>query len=232
MRNFKTDKWYLVSIDYVDFYYTRRDVREYLGYDEYPGWVVYIWNQELASIDDIWIAEEGINYLLYRKLSEGDEFVDKRDTSDFEENADWYESQYLHYEDDFRLLPFYVSYYGSWQYRVQFCDAKEADWILFIKKEISKDTTDFVEKELKKMFECYMNGEFYQANIYQEREAKFIDTDLQNKKIIFYEYQESSPFLTSEEEIFESLPEYCWKILKETESTEFNEFELVENNDN
>ena len=232
MKNFKTDKGYLVSIDYVDFYYTRKDVREYLGYDEYPGWVAYIGNQELASIDDVWIAEEWINYLLYRKLSEGDEFVDRRDISDFEENADWYESQYLHYEDDFRLIPFYVSYYGSWQYRVQFCEAKEADWILFIKKEISKDTTDFVEKELKKMFECYMNWEFYQANIYKEREAKCVDADMQNKKIIFYEFEESSPFLTSEEEILESIPKYCWKIIYETESKEFNEFELVKNSDN
>jgi hypothetical protein len=47
------------------------------------------------------------------------------------------------------------------------------------------------------------------VNIYQKREAKFVDPDMQDKKIIFYEYAESSHFLTSEEEILESLPEYC-----------------------
>jgi hypothetical protein len=31
---------------------------------------------------------------------------------------------------------------------------------------------------------------------------------MQDKKIIFYEFEESSQFLTSEEEIIESIPEY------------------------
>ena len=232
MRNFKTDKWYKVVVDYVDWYHKRQDVRNYIGLDEKDWWVVYIWNQELASIDDIGIADEWVNYLLYRNLWEWEEFIDKRDTSDFEENKEWYESNYLHYEKEYELRPFYVSYYWSGQYRVQFSEAKEADWILFIKRKEDKEYQEWVERNLKKAFEHYMNWEIYQVWIYAPYEAHFVDTNMKYYKIVFYKYEDWECYLFSEEEVIESLPEYCWKILKETESTEFNEFELVENHDN
>ena len=232
MKNFKTDKWYKVVVDYVDWYYKRQDIKNYLGLDEKDWWVVYIWNQELASIDDIGIDDEGVNYLLYRKLWKGEEFIDRRDTSDFEDNKEWYESNYLHYENEYELRPFYVSYYWSGQYRVQFSEAKEADWILLIKRKEDKEYQEWVERNLKKAFEHYMNGEIYQVGIYAPYEANFVDPKMQSQKIIFYKYEDWESYLFSEEEAIKSLPEHCWKILEETESDHFEEFELQPITDN
>ena len=232
MRNFKTDKWYKVVVDYVDWYYKWNDVKEYVWLDEKDWWVVYMWNQELASIDDIGIADEWVNYLLYRKLWEWEEFIDKRDTSDFEDNKEWYESNYLHFEKEYELRPFYVSYYWSGQYRVQFSEAKEADWILFIKRKEDKEHQERAERNLKKAFEHYMNGEIYQVAIYAPHEARFVDPNMKNQKIIYYEYEDGSCYLFSEEEVIESLPEHCWNLLKETESSSFESFELQPITDN
>jgi hypothetical protein len=42
MRNFKTDKGYKVVVDYVDRYYTRKELREYFALDEERVYVAYL----------------------------------------------------------------------------------------------------------------------------------------------------------------------------------------------
>lgn len=233
MKNYKTDKWYRVVIDYVDWYYKRDDVKEYLCLDKEDGWVVYIWNQELASIDDIGIADEWVNYLLYRKLGKGEEFIDKRDTSDFEDNNEFYESNFLHFEKEYELRPFYISYYWSGQYRVQFSEAKEADWILFIKRQDNKEIQETIEKNFKKAFEHYMNGEFYQVRTYTPHIGIFKEKSLSDKyHIIVYECDISWCFFYSEEECLDWLPEEVGKIIPETEKDKFEDIEMVKNSDN
>ena len=109
MKNYKTDKWYRVVIDYVDWYYKREDVREYLGLDNSDWWIVFPWNRELWEIRDIDISDEWVEYLLYRKLGKGEEFIDRRDTSKFEEDKEWYEKNYWEFERDYEIRPFYIS---------------------------------------------------------------------------------------------------------------------------
>ena len=234
MRNFKTDKGYKVVIDYVDWYYKWIDVKEYVWIDsESDWWVAYPWNRELWEIRDIEISDEWINYLLYRKLWKWEEFIDRRDTSDFEDNKEWYESNYLHFEKEYELRPFYVSYYGSGQYRVQFSEAKEADWILFIKRQKSKEIQQSVESQLKKAFECYMNWEFYQVKAYSPHIARFEEKDLNDRfHLIAYEYEYGWCFFYSEEQCLDWLPEEVGKIIPETEKDKFEDIEMVKNTDN
>lgn len=233
MRNYKTDKWYRVVIDYVDWYYKWIDVKEYVWIDESDWWVVYPWNRELWEIRDIAIPDEWINYLLYRQLWKWEEFIDKRNTSDFVNAKEYYEDNFLHFEKEYELRPFYISYYWSGQYRVQFCEAKEADWILLIKKQKSKEIQQSIESQLKKAFECYMNWEFYQVRAYSPHIATFKQKELADKyHIVAYEYEYGWEFFYSEEECLDWLPEEIGKIIPETEKDKFEDIEMVKNSDN
>lgn len=233
MKNYKTDKWYRVVIDYVDWYYKREDVREYLCLDSSDWWVVFPWNRELWEIRDIDISDEWVNYLLYRKLGKGEEFIDKRSTSDFENAKEYYEDNFLHFEKEYELRPFYISYYWSWQYRVQYCEAKEAEWILFIKRQENKEVQESIEKSFKKAFECYMNWEFYQLTVYSPHEWYFKEKELAEKyHIVVYEYDMSGCFFYSEEECIDWLPEEVGKIIPESLKEKFQDVEMVKNTDN
>ena len=233
MKNYKTDKWYRVVIDYVDWYYKWDDVREYICLDESMWWVVFPWNRELWEIRDINISDEGLEYLLYRKLWKWEEFIDWRDTSKFEEDKEWYEKNYLEFERDYELRPFYISYYWSGQYRVQYCEAKEADWILFIKRQDEKKVQESIENQFKKAFECYMNWEFYQLTVYTPHKAFFEEKSLSDKyHIIAYEYDMSGCFFYSEEECIDWLPEEVGKIIPESMKEKFEDVEMVKNTDN
>jgi len=233
MKNYKTDKWYRVVIDYVDWYYKREDVREYLGLDNSDWWIVFPWNRELWEIRDIDISDEWVEYLLYRKLGKGEEFIDRRDTSKFEEDKEWYEKNYLEFERDYEIRPFYISYYWSWQYRVQYCEANEADWMLLIKRQDKKEIQETIEHNFKKAFECYMNWEFYQLTVYKPHEWYFKEKELAEKyHIVVYEYDMSGCFFYSEEECIDWLPEEVGKIIPESMKEKFEDVEMVKNSDN
>ena len=233
MKNYKTDKWYRVVIDYVDWYYKREDVREYLGLDNSDWWIVFPWNRELWEIRDIDISDEWVEYLLYRKLGKGEEFIDRRDTSKFEEDKEWYEKNYGEFERDYEIRPFYISYYWSWQYRVQYCEAKEAEWILLIKRQDKKEVQESIERSFKKAFESYMNWEFYQLTVYSPHEWYFKEKELAEKyHIVVYEYDMSGCFFYSEEECIDWLPEEVGKIIPESLKEKFQDVEMVKNTDN
>ena len=233
MKNYKTDKWYRVVIDYVDWYYKRENVREYLGLDNSDWWIVFPWNRELWEIRDIDISDEWVEYLLYRKLGKGEEFIDRRDTSKFEEDKEWYEKNYWEFERDYEIRPFYISYYWSWQYRVQYCEAKEAEWILLIKRQDKKEVQESIERSFKKAFESYMNWEFYQLTVYSPHEGYFKEKELAEKyHIIVYEYDMSGCFFYSEEECIDWLPEEVGKIIPESLKEKFQDVEMVKNTDN
>ena len=233
MKNYKTDKWYRVVIDYVDWYYKREDVREYLCLDNSDWWIVFPWNRELWEIRDIDISDEWVEYLLYRKLGKGEEFIDRRDTSKFEEDEEWYEKNYWEFERDYEIRPFYISYYWSWQYRVQYCEAKEAEWILLIKRQDKKEVQESIERSFKKAFESYMNWEFYQLTVYSPHEWYFKEKELAEKyHIVVYEYDMSGCFFYSEEECIDWLPEEVGKIIPESLKEKFEDVEMVKNTDN
>lgn len=233
MKNYKTDKWYRVVIDYVDWYYKREEVREYLCLDNSDWWIVFPWNRELWEIRDIDISDEWVEYLLYRKLGKGEEFIDKRDISKFEEDEEWYEKNYWEFERDYEIRPFYISYYWSWQYRVQYCEAKEAEWILLIKRQDKKEVQESIERSFKKAFESYMNWEFYQLTVYTPHIGIFKEKELAEKyHIVVYEYDMSGCFFYSEEECIDWLPEEVGKIIPESLKEKFEDVEMVKNTDN
>lgn len=233
MKNYKTDKWYRVVIDYVDWYYKRDDVREYLCLDNSDWWIVFPWNRELWEIRDIDISDEWVEYLLYRKLGKDEEFIDRRDISKFKEDEEWYEKTYWEFERDYEIRPFYISYYWSWQYRVQYSEAKEAEWILLIKRQDKKEVQESIERSFKKAFESYMNWEFYQLTVYSPHEWYFKEKELAEKyHIVVYEYDMSGCFFYSEEECIDWLPEEVGKIIPESLKEKFEDVEMVKNTDN
>ena len=232
MRNFKTDKGYKIVIDYVDWYYTRKELREYFALDEEWVYVAYLWDRELQSIDDLQIWSWWINWLLRRnsevwipkeKLPRWD---DDESEEDYKENEEYYMKRYWEYEKDYELRPFYISYYGWWAYRVQFCNSEEAQGFLLIKRR--KEGQALAEELGKKVFEHYVEWDFFYTQIYSPHEAEFVEKDYQAKhKAIHYDYEDWWIFHLDENEAIESLPEYCWKILKETESDKFEAWDLV-----
>jgi hypothetical protein len=134
--------------------------------------------------------------------------------------------QYWAYEKDYELRPFYISYYGSWGYRVQFCNSEEAQGFLLIKR---REWGQAAAEEIgKKVFEHYIEWDFLYTQIYSPHQAYFAEWELRSKyDITYYDYEDWSIFHLDEKEAIESLPEYCWKIIQETESDNFEAWDLV-----
>ncbi len=231
-RNFKTDKWYKVIIDYVDWYYTWNELREYFALDEEWVYVAYLGDRDLQGIDDLQIWREWINWLLWRdseiwipkeNLPRWDQHESEED---YKENEEYYLERYWSYEKDYELRPFYISYYGSWSYRVQFCEASEAQGFLLIKRR--KIWTSAAEKIWKTVFEHYIEGEFLFTQIYSPHYADFNEKDFKSEyQMVYYDYEDGWIFFLDDTEAIESLPKYCWKILEKTESMDFSSTDLV-----
>jgi hypothetical protein len=231
MRNFKTDKWYKVVIDYVDWYYTWRELREYFALDEEWVYVAYLGDRELQSIDDLQIWIEWINWLLWRNSEiwipkENLLWWEKHESEEnYKEDEEYYIGRYWEYEKDYELRPFYISYYGCWSYRVQFCNSDEAQWFLLIKRR--KIWTSVAEKIWKTVFEHYIEWEFLYTQIYSPHYAEFVEKDFKSDyQIVYYDYEDGWIFHLDEKEAMESLPEYCWKILEKSESMDFSSMDL------
>ena len=232
MRNFKTDKGYKIVVDYVDRYYTRKELREYFALDEEWVYVAYLWDRELQSIDDLQIWSWWINWLLRRNSEvwipkeKLPRWEDTESEEDYKENEEYYMNRYWEYEKEYELRPFYISYYWSWAYRVQFCNSEEAQWFLLIKRR--KIWTSAAEKIWKTVFEHYVEWDFLYTQIYSPHKAEFVEENYKGKyEAIYYDYEDWWIFHLDENEAIESLPEYCWKIIQETESDNFEAWDLV-----
>lgn len=232
MRNFKTDKDYKIVVDYVDWYYTRKELREYFALDEEWVYVAYLGDRELQSIDDLQIGSWWINWLLWRntevwipkeKLPRWEETESEEE---YKENEEYYMKHYWAYEKEYELRPFYISYYGSWAYRVQFCQSEEAQGFLLIKRR--KIWTSAAEMIWKTVFEHYIEWDFLYTQIYSPHKAEFVEDNYKKDyEAIYYDYEDWWIFHLDENEAIDSLPEYCWEIIKESESDNFESWDLV-----
>jgi hypothetical protein len=140
--------------------------------------------------------------------------------------------RYWDYEKQYEIRPFYISYYWSWEYRVQFCEASEAQGMMLIKRRPEGQAA--AEDLGKKVFERYIEWWFFYTQIYSPHNAEFVEENFKKDHMVtYYDYEDGWIFFLTEEEAIESLPEYCWKILPETESYNFDSFELnsLENSD-
>lgn len=232
MRNFKTDKGYKIVVDYMDWYYTWNEVRDYFALDEEWVYIVYLWNRELREIKDLDITTEWVNRLLRRRTPLETKWEDlprwneSESEEEYKENEEYYLKNYKHYEDEYEIRPFYISYYGSWNYRVQFCEAQEAAWMILIKRR--KIWQSAAEAIWKKVFEHYIEWDFYYTQIYSPHQAEFIEENFKKDyDAIYYDYEDGWIFHIDEQEAIESLPEYCWKIIQETESDKFESWDLI-----
>ena len=230
-RNFKTDKGYKVVCDYMDWYYTRMDLREYFALDELGEYIVFDWAQcDLKDIRDLPIDNEWLDYLLYRRVG-NDEYKQKilreRRWFDYEErDLKYLDSRRWRYEKDYEIRPFYISYYGSGNYRLQFCEAHEAQGIILIDKlSPEKKRNDYT---ILKIFEHYIEDGFLYVQIYSPHSAYFEEWELRSQNwITFREYEDGWIYYIDEDEAFSTIPDYAWKILRETESQSLEVFELI-----
>lgn len=109
MRNFKTTNGSKVVLDFVDWYYTWNDIRDYFALDELEGYIVLNGKYcDLKDIRDVDLNDEGMEYLM-RLHSHTDTDKDKYDKRDLE----YLNSRYGYLEKDYEIRPFYISYYGS-----------------------------------------------------------------------------------------------------------------------
>jgi hypothetical protein len=125
------------------------------------------------------------------------------------------------------LFPFYISYYGWWNYRLQFCEAYEASWFMLVARQKDKDIEKTAEDTIKKVFEHYLEWEFLYTQVYSPHEAEFVEDRLKSNKIIYYDYEDGGIFYFDEDEAVESLPDYCWKVIEKSESEHFESFDLI-----
>ena len=225
MRNFKTDKGYKVVLDYIDWNYDWKELREYFGLDEREVYIRFEWNRELRDIDDIWISEEWLTYLFYRNSTEDHK---EHFSEEFENDPEYYETYYWHFEREYELRPFYISYYGSWCYRLQFCEAHEASWMMFIKRREDKEEKEKAEEILKKVFEHYLDWEFYYVQIYKPTIAEFKEKSYSEYEVRFYDFNEDGwIFYLDQDDAISWIPEEYGKILRDTEEQNFQSFELI-----
>lgn len=241
MRNFKTDKGYKVVVDYIDWYYSRRDLREYYALDEEWVYICYLWDRELREIMDLDIPKEWVQRLLRRRSSEDKTKEDlpwrdnTLDEEELKEQEEYYLKEYWKYEKEYEIRPFYISYYGSWNYRVQFCESHEAAWMMLIKRRKGgqQKSTEFWAK----VFENYIEWCFMYVQVYSPHKAFFADAEWNLKEkysITYYDYEDGDIFCFDEDSAIDWIPEYAGKILPETESQHFESFELnsLESSDN
>ena len=231
MRNFKTDKGYKVVVDYIDWYYSRRDIRDYYALDDEWVFICYPWDRELREIMDLDIPKEWINRLLWRQswVEDTKENLPWRDWSldedELNEQEEYYLQRYGEYEKEYEIRPFYISYYGSGNYRVQFCTADEAQWMMLIKRR--KIGTKAAEEIWKKLFETYIEWCFMYTQVYSPHQAEFVEWNYsKDHSITYYDYEDWEIFCLTEEDAINWIPEYAGKILPKTESQNFESFEL------
>lgn len=233
MRNFKTDKGYKVVVDYIDWYYSRRDIRDYFALDDEWVYICYPWDRELKDIMDLDIPHEWLHRLLRRLswLDDTKENLPWRDATfdeeEYKEQEEFYLQRYWQYEKDYEIRPFYISYYGSWNYRVQFCTAEEATWMMLIKRR--KIGTKAAEEIWKKCFETYIEWCFMYVQVYSPHKAYFADAEWNLKEkysITYYDYEDGDIFCLDEDAAIDWIPDYAGKILPETETQHFDSFEL------
>ena len=232
MRNFKTDKGYKVVVDYIDWYYSRRDIRDYYALDEEWVYICYPWDRELREIMDLDIPREWVQRLLWRRTTEQYENKENLprwdwslDEDELKEQEEYYLQKYGEYEKEYEIRPFYISYYGSGEYRVQFCEWHEWAWVMLIKRREGgqQKETEFWAR----IFETYIEWCFMYTQIYSPHQAEFVEWNYsKNHSITYYDYEDWEIFCLDEESAINWIPEYAGKILKETESEDFKSFEL------
>lgn len=232
MRNFKTDKGYKIVLDYMDWYYSRNEVRDYYSLDEEWFYVCYLGDRELREIIDLDIPKEWIQRLLWRCswVNETKENLPRwdgtLDEDDLKEQEEYYLEKYGKYEKEYEIGPFYISYYGSWAYRVQFCEANEATGAILIKRR--KIGTKAAEEIWKKVFEHYIEEGFLYVQIYSPHNARFEEWALRDKySITYYDYEDGDIFCLDEDTAKDWIPKEFGKILPETETDHFESFELT-----
>lgn len=215
----------------MDWYYTWNDIREYFALDDLEAYVILNWKQcDLRDIRDLPIDDEGLDYLLYRDCSQ-EEYKQKilRDYRwfDYEErDLEYLNSRWGSYEKDYEIRPFYISYYGWWNYRVQFCEAHEAQWMILIKRR--KIWTKAAEEIIKKTFEHYVEWDFLYVQVYSPHDAYFAEGEFRSQNwITFWDYEDGGIYYMDEDEALSTIPDYAWEIIKETENMDFEAFELI-----
>lgn len=237
MRNFKTTKGYKVVIDYMDWYYTWKEIRNYYDLDEQEVYICFPWDSDIQSIMDIDIPQEWVRWLLRRKLPKeySKENLPRWDQdtfeNDFEWRAEYFMKEYWDYEKDYEIRPFYISYYGWWNFRLQFCEAQEGSWIMLIKRR--KIWMKAAEEIIKTLFEHYIEWGFLYYQVYSPHNAYFEEWELRTKRDIkYYDYEDWCLYFTEEEDILKEISESYWEILKETESDHLETRELIKKPDN
>lgn len=229
MRNFKTTKWAKAVIDFQDWYYTWEEVREYYALDELKWYIVLSDKlSDLRWIHDLELSDEWLEYLLWRQTPNSYE-PDKYD----EEELKRLKSHYGYMEDDYEIRPFYISYYGSGQYRVQFCEWHEWQWIMFISRKQDRKEMDNAERMTKLCFEHYIEGDFYYVQLYSWHTAQFDEQYMKDnlkKYIVYYDFEDWWTFFLTEKDARDSInTEQRGEIIESTESEHFEPFELVDN---
>lgn len=208
--NRKTTKGNLVSVDLIQYYYTRHDVQDYVWLTN-NEWRVYfdIW-RDYIKIDDTDLDSDEISYILWNddwKESFEEETEQRQFEINMEEKLKWKTIQYL-----------YVRDYGSWWLSCVQTSSWNCNWFIIYNEEISED----LQKEFYENFRAYIEWEFYSISIYSPKEYIAKDWD----KLIEWIYEDSEQFFKSKSEALGSVDTLKrWRIIKESERSNFSYYE-------
>lgn len=220
---YKTTKGNKVSIDYIQWYYDWKDIREYVWWDSNECKVYMNIGRDYVEINETELLSDEISYLL------GDtEFMDDFDLS---EKEDW-KKHMKDLEEDNLITYFRVrDRWSNWLDLKVVMDPSDANWFIIRKKKENEEYPVDDMKETLNYFRAYIEWSFLEISIYSP--TRFISEKDPKVTYIHYDYEDGERFLLNYEDALNSVdPKIWWEIIKDSEREDFSSREYQGPGDN
>lgn len=220
---YTTTKGNKVSIDYQDFYYNWKDVREYVRWDSNECKVYMDLGWDYIKIDETWLESHEISYLLWDT-----EFMDD---FDMDEQMEW-NRHMKDLEEDHLITYFRVrDWWSNWLDLHVVMDPSDANWFIIRKKKEDEEYPVDDMKETLNYFRAYVEWSFVQVSLYSP--TTFISEKDPKVKYIHYDYGDWRYYCLSEENALDSVDtKYWWEIIKDSKREGFSSREYKGPGDN
>lgn len=209
---YTTTKGNKVSIDYIQWYYDWKDVREYVRWDSNECKVYLNMWRDYLEINETDLLSDEISYLLGDK-----DFMEDFDPS---EKEDW--EKHMEYLKATNLISYFKvrDWWSNWLDLKVVMDPEEANWFIIRKAKEGEEYPVTDIKETLDYFRTYVEWSFVEVSIYSP--TTYVAENNPKDKFIHYNYEDWQRFFLSNEEALNSVdPKVRWEILKDTESEIF-----------
>lgn len=217
---YTTTKGNRVSIDYQQWYYDWKDIREYVRWDTNECKVYLNLGKDYIEINETELLSDEISYLLGDK-----DFMEDFDPS---EKEDW--EKHMEYLKATNLISYFkiADLGSSWLYLRTTMDPEEANWFIIRKAKEGEEYPVTDIKETLDYFRAYIEWTFVEISIYSP--TRFISEKDQKVKFVHYDFEDGERYFLSNEAALDSVDtKVRWEILKDTETENFSYRESTDN---